>query len=436
MKKSTLNEKDTLFILGAGVSVDHLYPTGLHLLEDIMDILDETIDLIPGSRKIITNKFLLAIILCLKDSVDDVVNSSYLDQYNDYLSSISEFYNRLKYTTPRSIDDFMHAQVSSNNDSEKKRLIQNIGKILIVIRILHYEKKSLSYNSCDDHHHPRFIRAHGKNKPSEKSVHLHVSTFFTELWQKLYGNASYDEFISNLKKVSFVTFNYDRLLEHFLYNAAKNFFNVSEDTLKSDLSVSLEVHHVYGRLSDLPSEETSGMEYGEFFFDGFLNLLNSSKNEIKQSFSNNIEARTYYKMKTMFSSSNDWNTPLHFIFKSANKIRTYTESNTNVQELDSTFKHLYFLGFSFHKLNVELLDKYLNLKHKIANLPIVYATVFGMKKKEAKDAESLLYSKLLPIGSSDDHPVRISTILSEDPELLKIPDFFRTIEGARYFSEK
>ena len=60
-----MKKKDTLFILGAGVSVDHKYPTGTQLLENIINVLDEKISIFDLEKKFAChNKTFLCFLLC------------------------------------------------------------------------------------------------------------------------------------------------------------------------------------------------------------------------------------------------------------------------------------------------------------------------------------------------------------------------------------
>jgi hypothetical protein len=59
-------------------------------------------------------------------------------------------------------------------------------------------------------------------------------------------------------KITVITFNYDRSLEHYLIRTARSFFGVSESDAVSAIS-SIRIRHVYGRLGKLYAElsETS-----------------------------------------------------------------------------------------------------------------------------------------------------------------------------------
>lgn len=68
-------------------------------------------------------------------------------------------------------------------------------------------------------------------------------------------SASFEEFGSNA--LSFVTFNYDRSVEHFLFTALKNTYGKSDDECKA-LMGRIPIIHLHGRLGFLPWESDGG----------------------------------------------------------------------------------------------------------------------------------------------------------------------------------
>jgi len=424
------NQKHSLFILGAGVSVDHLYPTGQELLEDIVNILDgripifEQVDL--GNGLEFTNKTILAILLCLKESKNaEIFNEK---QFEEYAQLIDFFHTRLRFSTPRSIDDFIDSQIKNELLKEKQQKIANIGKVLIVLRLIRYENRSLEYNSCIDDNHPDCKTSRYKQK----------RTFFTELWQQLYGASSYNDFLNNLKKISFITFNYDRLLEYFLYNSAKHFFPLYAQQLQNDLSNVLDVTHMYGRLGHLGWEHSTGIEYGDVSMLPFITLIERSHENLSRNHTLNF-TRTrdgwslYHEIAQTIKDPSlaQYNlTSLYFIFESINKIRTYTEViESQDKSTDSNFAHLYFLGFSFHPLNILKLRDYIPSNKRM----IAYASVYGMKQQQAANAEVEIKKTLLGRDPYESGNSYISGYF-EQAQHLTIPEFFKTLPGVRYFS--
>jgi hypothetical protein len=97
-------------------------------------------------------------------------------------------------------------------------------------------------------------------------IELLIKEQLSDLWKEqenwlayLYGNmigSTLDEFSEN--RVSFVTFNYDRVVEHFFYTSLLNAFGKSiEDTAK--IVDRIPVIHLHGRLGYLPWQNTQGV---------------------------------------------------------------------------------------------------------------------------------------------------------------------------------
>jgi hypothetical protein len=56
-------------------------------------------------------------------------------------------------------------------------------------------------------------------------------------------------------KLSIVTFNYDRSIDHFLFTAFKGSFNLGTDETRKILTETLPIVHVHGKLGPLPFED-------------------------------------------------------------------------------------------------------------------------------------------------------------------------------------
>lgn len=99
----------------------------------------------------------------------------------------------------------------------------------------------------------------------ERSYFLHNaagtqfdSDWYGYLWNRMRDDVqTIDELPEN--KVSFVTFNYDRSLEMFLYLSIKNTFGVP-DVMAFEYMKKIPIHHVYGSLG--PAESHDSFRYG------------------------------------------------------------------------------------------------------------------------------------------------------------------------------
>lgn len=75
-----------------------------------------------------------------------------------------------------------------------------------------------------------------------------ANNWLTYLYGQMVGN-SLEEFSKN--KVAFITFNYDRCVEHFLFISLKNTFGKSDEET-AEVARKINVVHLHGRLGHLP----------------------------------------------------------------------------------------------------------------------------------------------------------------------------------------
>ena len=348
----------SLFILGAGASVDHGYPTGQALLNDIVNFLDNKKNIFGGSYSngFIKNRITITTLLILKKHRDHRRSGSNEDFYNEFiylnekdrttdvwgfrdiLKDVNQFHEKLKYSYTRSIDDFMHSQLKSSSNTT------DIGKFLIVSILLQYERKSLNFNSDKD----------GNYK--------YKSSFYTDLWRSLYG-LNFEDFKSNLQEIKFISFNYDRLLEDFLFTSASNFYNEDPIEVGAVLNDHLKVHHVYGRL---PSLRWEGNQVGTCYGEEILKKIYGTLNKVLVEcgiIEDNLDSSNLRDFKNAIGLLTGTNTftrnfdldelwrLLNFFFDSIDSVKTYGEKHLDNFRVDLPIEKMYFLGFSFHELN-------------------------------------------------------------------------------------
>lgn len=219
----------------------------------------------------------------------------------------------------RDINPFLHAgwrirdampQASSidtfiDNHSEDKQ-IELCGKLAIVRKILEAEAKSrLFVDQLHGDHRMKFDRLQ--------------DTWFHSFWQLLTENCKSSGLATRLNSVAFVIFNYDRCVEQYLYYAIQNYYNMSAPDV-AQLLQRLEIYHPYGTVGSLPwQKQNNAIDYG--------NTPHSKQ-----------------------------------LLGLASQIKTYTEgtdeSSSDVNAIRSHMKtsdKLVFLGFAFHRLNIDLL---------------------------------------------------------------------------------
>ncbi len=320
-----MKKKDTLFILGAGVSVDHKYPTGTQLLEDIINVLDEKISIFDLENEFTCpNKTFLCFLLCYDFLNEYKIESGtrfnvhgHLDyiqkKINEYDIYLARFHKKLKYSYPRSIDDFIQSQTTTG-DANTNNINKKIGKLLIVLILTCYEEKSLKYDQ------------------SSEDLYQVTTTFFTDFWKNIYGS-NFNDFIENINKTQFITFNYDRLLEHFIYSTATSFFDTTPDQneiIKEFLSNN--ILHVYGALPKMEWQSDNGFPYGSIqlkelktYIEKELNIGSSgSEKNKKTNYIINALKETNKDLSHQYSQIQK---SLEFILEASKLIKTYSEEH-------------------------------------------------------------------------------------------------------------
>jgi len=205
---------NTVLILGAGASADYNYPTGLKLKDDIVR------NLAPGS-----NNYWLEIF--------DIVNIR--------REEIQEFTKALSHCGLDSIDTFL----------ERNPKYHKIGVLAIAIGIT--RKENAQENG--------FFRTDRYN-----------------WYQYLYGklDAPFDDFENN--RLSIITFNYDRSLEHCLFTYFRNtHLNKSIEECAQKF-MTIPIIHVYGKLGNLPWQDNKDTREYTNFSDEIQGVIDVSKN--------------------------------------------------------------------------------------------------------------------------------------------------------------
>jgi len=199
-----------------------------------------------------------------------------------------------------SIDNFIDSQ--KGNDK-----IATCGKLAIIRSILEAEKNSKLYHIKKDGHNKYSFSMLGK-------------TWYESFFQILCENCSKNDIENRFKKISLIIFNYDRCVEHFIYHALQNYYRITE-TQAAGLMKTIKIYHPYGIVGSLPWQNLThaNIEYG-----GEPNpqqLIDLSKT-----------------------------------------IKTFTEgTDPQSSEIDEIKNHMIladkiiYLGFAFHKLNMQLL---------------------------------------------------------------------------------
>lgn len=178
-------------------------------------------------------------------------------------------------------------------------------------------------------------------------------TWYNAFFQLLTENCQESDIDERLSKVAIVSFNYDRCIAHYLHGALQNYYGITTERATKAMK-NLQIFHPYGSVGQLPwQSQQDGVEYG---------------------------------------SEPSCNT----LIKISNGLRTFTEGvdpkHSDVVEIREALKsaqRIAFLGFAFHRLNLELLFPGLEDGQQIKNRP-TYATGLGISNADCQEIRAEL----------------------------------------------
>jgi hypothetical protein len=304
-----MRDRRTLFIVGAGASSE----AGLPIAKGLIDIIANKLDfrMQNGSR--------------LQGFGDDDILDIF-QQHEKTRQGMQAYFEaawrvRDGIVYSNSIDTFLDVH------REDPR-IQLCGKMAIVKSILEAEQKSKLFVDRDGR---QYADLEGLRK-----------TWFFDFARHLSDGIRTNEINRIFEKVSFVIFNYDRCVEHFMYNALRHHYGLDE----ADASVvmgTLKVIHPYGDIGRLPWQHKDGFSFG------------FTANRANMEFM-------------------------------ASRIKTFTEQ---IEEQDVLFAihrevevadTLVFLGFSYHPENMRLLNLGEHCKTER-----IFGTAFGLSPSNVEE---------------------------------------------------
>lgn len=236
-----------------------------------------------------------------------------------------------------SIDNF----IDTHRENAKIALC---GKLAIVKSILDAER----------HSHLYF-----KNERIDSTVNFETlkKTWYGSFFQLLTENCSKDELKARLQTITLIIFNYDRCVEHFLLHALQNYYKIKEAEA-AELVKYINIYHPYGQVGYLPWQQPQSSV-------GFGETPNAQK-----------------------------------LLTLANQIKTFAEGTdpnaseiAEIKEHMASASHLIFLGFAFHKLNMQLIAP--SRTEEEFNVVRCYATAYEVSdsnKEQITEQITMLYS--------------------------------------------
>lgn len=295
----------TLFILGAGASVPYGYPTGAGLREQIIKEFYDNIE----------------------DVASKIVLFPLLDK-EDVLKLARKFREVFNASTLYSIDKFL-----SFNPS-----FSDIGKIAITLQILESEcKRKLKEDAC-------------------RTLDW-FELLFDRMLSTLKKSEDFSEFGKN--KVSFITFNYDRSLEYFLYTGFVNSFHDKQSEFRHEYNeeglkryIPFPIIHVYGQIDKIGLYSSP---YGD--------------NTIK-----------YRRLNELYKN-------IRVIGEERDKD---IELKKEIAKLINNSKRIFFLGFGYAEENLDALG----FSDEVYQNCSIYGTAYGKTAKEIIGIRSSLNKEI------------------------------------------
>ena len=200
-----------------------------------------------------------------------------------------------------SIDNFLHTH------SDDPRLVL-MGKLGIAKCILEAEAKS---------------DLQPRDNGSLLDFHLVQKTWFTTFFQMLTEGVTTRNLDGIFDSVAFITFNYDRCIEHYLTHALMNYFRMSR-TDAEQLVATLEIVHPYGQVGKFSWQQPNGsVQFGQ---DVHHQELPAIAGQIR-TFTEQVEDETRLETMRSLISESDVLVYLGFSFGSMNmKLLSVEES--------------------------------------------------------------------------------------------------------------
>jgi len=236
------------------------------------------------------------------------------------------------------IHDAMPQAMSIDNfiDSHKEDvLVAQCGKLAITRCILRAEAQSLLYVNPSNIY----------NKVDFASV---GTTWFSSVFQLLTESCQRNALAQRLSRVSIVCFNYDRCIEHYLHSSLQNYYGLSPQEAAEALS-NLTIYHPYGTVGSLPwQNQRPALGFGA---DPSAQTLVCLSNELRT-----------------FSEGTD----------------SQTSDIDQIRVTVASADRLVFLGFAYHRLNMDLLLKVLEDGEQ-ARQTKVFGTAHGISTADVED---------------------------------------------------
>ena len=279
-------------------------------------------------------------------------------------SYLNDFVRIFRKSSRQSIDLF----IATNSK------LASIGKYIIAFAIFDSEQRSRFREEA------KVTQEHYSHSPYGLNVESFLAKkyfqgddWYSYLFNRLTSGLTKPDALPDFSddKISFVTFNYDRSLEYFLYDSLSNSFTEVPESEIIRCLKRLKILHVYGQIAPLKWQDSEqGVDYRPRIDEP---LLQKSAANIK----------TIYEQKE-------------------------SPKLDEARELIAQAEQIYFLGFGYAPENMEILK----LPDRTKRTSWIYGTAFGLEKGELNDYRNQII-EWLPVDSAE--RVRV-----EDIDCLKL----------------
>lgn len=323
----------TVIIVGAGASKEVNLPTGQELKESIANSLEIEFDAMGrliGFNRIICN----AIETISKKNGPD---AQFHPPQLRYVNAAKKIRDAMPLAI--SIDNFIDTQ-------QGDAALELCGKLAIVLNILAAERDSLLF-------------VDRTNPNSKLDYRALEKTWFNSFIKLLSENCPVNHLEERLASIKLVIFNYDRCIEHFLFNALQTYYGL-ESSRAATLVSGIKIYHPYGAVGNLPwSKKEHAIEFGAIPTpDQLIDL--------------------------------------------ANEIKTFTEGTDpssdamlQIRTGMTEARIVLFLGFAFHRLNLELIQTSKGV-HLMPYDVQYFGTAMGISKNDC----DIISSDLAKLGDA------------------------------------
>lgn len=287
-----------VFVLGAGSSKAYGFPTGEELNDEIQTIVEVALN---KSENAFEHFQILGAML-------REILSSKQDK-----EALEQFYFQYTHDTFITIDEFLQGRQGN---------VLKIGKLLISLVILYHEKEEkLTFRKNKDGWYSLFWR-----QAKESIMNQNVK------WTN---------------EVIFLTYNYDRTLEHFLVHNGSSTY-IGEYFKELDC-----VHHIYGSVGLYPRRRNQ--QKTPFGID-FLNKRDEVKNIVKECCENVLHPSEFALIENC-----------NVVFSKKRPIKDIIKNS----------RYIFLMGCGFHHANMNALG--MSELKESSNRPQIFATGFGLK---------------------------------------------------------